>query len=79
MSCINFYSNLYFVEKETLEFGMFTHFTTLIDSWIVDFFSITYTILSFLLQFYKIAELQLCESLINSFKVPKSKKQHQNR
>ena len=51
----------------------------IIDSWIVDFFSITYTILSFLLQFYKIAELQLCESLINSFKVPKSKKQHQNR
>ena len=51
----------------------------IIDSWIVDFFSITYTILSFLLQFYKIAELQLCESLINSFKVPKSKKKHQNR
>ena len=30
----------------------------IIDSWIVDFFSITYIILSFLLQFDKIAELQ---------------------
>ena len=42
-------------------------------------FSITYIILIFLLKYYKIPELSLCEFLINFFEVPKKTNNNNNK